>query len=72
MFKDKSLKSNLKSKLAFFAGLIFCSNIFLSLPVRSASALAERSGKERKKLEQKINPAKNANFDFKDLSLNIK
>ena len=36
MFKDKSLKS----KLAFFAGLIFCSNFFLSLPLRSASALA--------------------------------
>ena len=36
MFKDQSLKS----KLAFFAGLIFCSNLFLSLPLRSASALA--------------------------------
>ena len=36
MFKDQSLKS----KLAFFAGLIFCSNFFLSLPLRSASALA--------------------------------
>ena len=36
MFKDQSLKS----KLAFFAGLIFCSNFFVSLPLRSASALA--------------------------------
>ncbi len=36
MFKDQSLNS----KLAFFAGLIFCSNFFLSLPLRSASALA--------------------------------
>jgi len=36
MFKDQSLKS----KLAFFAGIIFCSNFFLSLPLRSASALA--------------------------------
>ena len=36
MFKDQSLKS----KLAFFAGLIFCSNLFISLPLRSASALA--------------------------------
>tara|TARA_B100000965_G_scaffold389986_1_gene396321 strand:- start:839 stop:1924 length:1086 start_codon:yes stop_codon:yes gene_type:complete len=36
MFKDQSLKS----KLAFFAGLIFCSNFVLSLPLRSASALA--------------------------------
>ena len=36
MFKDQSLKS----KLALFAGLIFCSNFFLSLPLRSASALA--------------------------------
>ncbi len=36
MFKDQSLKS----KLAFFAGFIFCSNLFISLPLRSASALA--------------------------------
>ena len=36
MFKDQSLKS----KLAFLAGLILCSNFFLSLPLRSASALA--------------------------------
>ena len=36
MFKDQSLKS----KLGFFAGLIFCSNFFLSLPLQSASALA--------------------------------
>ncbi len=36
MFKDQSLKS----KLALFAGFIFCSNIFISLPLRSASALA--------------------------------
>ena len=36
MFKDKSLKS----KVAFFAGLIFCSNLLISLPLRSASALA--------------------------------
>ncbi len=36
MFKDQSLNS----KLAFFAGLIFFSNLFLPLPVRSASALA--------------------------------
>ncbi len=36
MFKDQSLKS----KLALFAGLIFCSNFFLYLPLRSASALA--------------------------------
>ena len=36
MLKDQSLKS----KLALFAGLIFCSNFFLSLPLRSASALA--------------------------------
>ena len=36
MFKDQSLRS----KLAFFAGLIFCSNFFISLPLRSASALA--------------------------------
>ena len=32
MFKDQSLKS----KLALFAGLIFCSNFFLSLPTRHA------------------------------------
>ncbi|MBW3041643.1 N-acetylmuramoyl-L-alanine amidase [Prochlorococcus marinus] len=36
MFKDQSLKS----KLGLVAGLIFCSNFFLSLPLRSASALA--------------------------------
>ena len=36
MFKDQSLKS----KLAVFAGLILYSNFFLSLPLRSASALA--------------------------------
>ena len=36
MFKDQSLKS----KLALVSGLIFCSNFFLSLPLRSASALA--------------------------------
>ncbi len=36
MFKDKSLKS----KAAFFAGFIFCSNLFIPLPLRSASALA--------------------------------
>ena len=36
MFKDQSLKS----KLALFAGFIFCSNLFISLPLRSASALA--------------------------------
>mgnify|MGYP001212961462 CR=1 FL=1 len=36
MFKGRSLKS----KLGFFVGLIFCSNFFLSLPLRSASALA--------------------------------
>ena len=36
MFKDQSLKS----KLAFFTGLIFCSNLFITLPLRSASALA--------------------------------
>ena len=36
MFKDQSLNS----KLALVAGLIFCSNLFLSLPLRSASALA--------------------------------
>ncbi len=32
----------------------------------AASALADLRGKERKKLEQKNNPAKKANFDFKD------
>ena len=31
---------SLKSKLAFFAGLIFFTNFFFSLPLRSASALA--------------------------------
>ena len=36
MFKDQSLKS----KLALFAGFIFCYNLFISLPLRSASALA--------------------------------
>ncbi len=36
MFKDQSLKS----KAAFFAGFIFCSNLFIPLPLRSASALA--------------------------------
>ena len=36
MFKVKSLNS----KGAFLAGLIFCSNFFLSLPIRSASSLA--------------------------------
>ncbi len=36
MFKDQSLKP----KLVFFVGLIFCSNFFVSLPLRSASALA--------------------------------
>jgi len=36
MFKDQSLKS----KLALFAGFVFCSNLFISLPLRSASALA--------------------------------
>ena len=36
MFKDQSLKS----KLAFFTGLIFCSNLFITLPLKSASALA--------------------------------
>ena len=36
MFKDHSLKS----KLVFFVGLFFCSNFFVSLPLRSASALA--------------------------------
>jgi len=36
MFKDQSLKS----KLGWFAGLVFCSNLFISLPLKSASALA--------------------------------
>ena len=36
MFKDQSLKS----KLALVSGVIVCSNLFLSLPLRSASALA--------------------------------
>jgi len=36
MVKDQSLIS----KQAFFVGLIFCSNFFFSLPLRSASALA--------------------------------
>jgi len=36
MFKDQSLKL----KFVFFAGLFFCSNFFLALPIRSASALA--------------------------------
>ena len=36
MFKDRSLKS----KLALFTGLIFCSNLFITLPLKSASALA--------------------------------
>ena len=36
MFKDQSLKS----KLGLLAGIIFCSNFFLSLPLKSASALA--------------------------------
>ena len=36
MFKDQSLKS----KFALAAGLVFCTNLFLSLPLRSASALA--------------------------------
>ena len=36
MFNDQSLKS----KLAFFTGLIFCSNLFITLPLKSASALA--------------------------------
>ncbi|AIQ96808.1 N-acetylmuramoyl-L-alanine amidase [Prochlorococcus sp. MIT 0801] len=36
MFKDQSLKS----KLGLFAGFVFCSNLFISLPLRSASALA--------------------------------
>ena len=36
MFKDQTLKS----KLALIAGLCFCSNLFISLPIKSASALA--------------------------------
>ena len=36
MFKDQSLKL----KFVFFAGLFLCSNFFLALPLRSASALA--------------------------------
>tara|TARA_Y100001968_G_scaffold174872_1_gene160295 strand:- start:813 stop:1898 length:1086 start_codon:yes stop_codon:yes gene_type:complete len=36
MFKDKSLNS----KLALVAGILFCSNCFLSLPLKSSSALA--------------------------------
>ena len=36
MCKDQFLRS----KLAFLAGFIFCSNFFISLPIRSASALA--------------------------------
>ena len=36
MFKDQSLMS----KLGLFAGFIFCSNLFISLPLRSSSALA--------------------------------
>ena len=36
MFKDQDLKS----KIAFFSGLIVCSNLFISLPLKSASALA--------------------------------
>ena len=36
MFKEKSLKS----KLALFAGFVLCSNLFYSLPLRAASALA--------------------------------
>ena len=36
MLKDQTLKS----KLALFVGLVFCSNLFISLPLRSASALA--------------------------------
>ena len=36
MFKDHSLKS----KLALFTGLIVCSNLFITLPLKSASALA--------------------------------
>ena len=36
MFKGQSLKS----KLGLFAGFVFCSNLFVSLPLRSSSALA--------------------------------
>ncbi len=36
MFKVQSLKS----KFGLFAGFVFCSNLFISLPLRSASALA--------------------------------
>ena len=36
MFKDHSLKS----KLIFLAGFVFCINLFIPLPLRSASALA--------------------------------
>ena len=36
MFNDQFSKS----KWALFAGLIFCSNLFISLPLRSSSALA--------------------------------
>ena len=36
MFKDQSLKS----KLALFAGCVFCCNLLVPLPLRSASALA--------------------------------
>ena len=36
MFNDQSLKS----KLGLVAGVVFCSNLFLSLPIKSASALA--------------------------------
>ena len=36
MFKDQSLRS----KLVLFTGFIFCSNFFISLPLKSASALA--------------------------------
>ena len=36
MFKDQSLKS----KFVFFSAFVFCSNLFNSLPLRSASALA--------------------------------
>ena len=36
MFKDQSLKS----KLALFTGFVFCSNLFFTLPLKSASALA--------------------------------
>ncbi len=36
MFKDQSLKS----KLRLFAGFVFCFNLFVPLPLKSASALA--------------------------------